>query len=38
MSGAIPDATERLTCVVQVRRDSLVVFVNGLFKAIEVSP
>ena len=38
MSGATLDAMERLTCVVHVRGDSLVAFVNGLFKAIEVSP
>ena len=37
MLGATLNATETLTCVVHVRRDALVVFVNGLFKAIEVS-
>ena len=38
MSGATLDATEEtLTRVVHVRRDSLVAFVNGLFKAIEFS-
>jgi hypothetical protein len=37
MSAATLDATETPTCVVHVRRDALVVFVNGLFKAIEFS-
>ena len=37
MSGATLDVTETLTCVVHVRRDSFIAFVNGLFKAIEVS-
>ena len=37
MSGATLDATETLTCVVHVRGDTLVVFVDGLFKAIEIS-
>lgn len=37
MLGATFHATGTLTCVVHVRRNALVVVVDGLFKAIEVS-